>query len=384
MSEPKPEPASNEPEDEQASEIEQAVANLRLANDVDGLMQLAKQYRAGQGVPRDMHACLVAYSAAAELGNPVAAHAVGLFYLNGGVVERDEKVAAAQFRAAADHGHLPSKILIANFYELGIHYRADAAKADVWYRSAARAAEVEAEAGTPEYAKALADLGAVRYCLEIAELPATDAAEKARLLKLAKQYGYRPNTEDRASASPMDPLPPPSRVIAPDATPPPRAAAERPPASEASLAKSELAPTPKRKTVPAPKANVGLGATAFVYTLVFMAVGIVGGHLLDAYAKGEAAASRPLPVLGTHGELALPIVVGALGLLPNMLVYRRSAFFRAVLVSAAAGIAGDVLFGMGQRFLETTVMQTTDFAAAGMLLGLLVFGLLGGAKPGAR
>ena len=51
----------------------------------------------------------------------------------------------------------------------------------------------------------------------------------------------------------------------------------------------------------------------------------------------------------------------------------------------ASGIAGNVLFGTGRRFVETNVMQTTDFAAAGMLVGLFVFGVfVGGAKPGSR
>ena len=388
MPDPKPEEAEASSEESSASEVEELIATLRSANDVEGLLALAKQYRSGQGVPRDMHACLLAYTAAADLGSPVAQHAVGIFHLNGSVVARDDKTAAAQFRAAADQGHVASKVLVANFYELGIHYRADASKADVWYRNAARAAGIEDEPGTPEHAKAMADLGAVRYCLEIANLPGTSDDEKARLLKLAKTYGHRPEGEGRPSTASLDGLGPLSRVpglstpVEQDAATP---APVKPDAKPATETKPAPEKKPARKPAPIlPKANVGLGATAFVYTLVFMAVGIVGGHLLDHFAREKVANGQAVPVVGTHAEVVLPIVVGALALLPNMLVYRRSAFFRAALVSAAAGIAGNVLWEMGQRFLENVIMQTTDFAAGGMLLGLLVFGIFGGAKPGSR
>lgn len=404
MSDPSPESKrAASPEGEEISELDEVIGALRLANDVEGLMKLAKQYRAGQGVPRDMKACFAAYAAAAELGSPVAQHAIGLFYLNGGVVGRDEKEAASQFRSAADQGHVASKVLVANFYELGIHYRADAAKADVWYRNAARAAGIEHEPGTPEYAGALADIGAVRHCLEIANLPSTSDADKARLLKLAKTYGYRPEGSDsRPSSISIDAMTPMSRTSAAivagldagAATPSadePADRANRPSAKEAPRAKAsgDGAKTEKKrapaKDAVLTKEKVGLGATAFVFTLIFMAVGLVSGHVLDRFAKDKVAGGSPVPVVGMHAELVLPILVGALGLLPNMLVYRRSAFFRALLLATASGIAGNILFGTGRRFVETNVMQTTDFAAAGMLVGLFVFGVfVGGAKPGSR
>src|SRR5690606_38666934 len=92
----------------------------------------------------------------------------------------------------------------------------------------------------------------------------------------------------------------------------------------------------------------------------------------------------PIPVLGTRFDLVLPVALVLVGAVPNLLVYRLGAWLRAVALAVAAGIAGEVLWGLQQRFMGSHVMQVSDLAAVGFLAGLLVFGIFGGAKPGSR
>ena len=141
-------PAADDPahnrvlsDEEEAAGEPASVEELAALGDVDALLDIARVYRAGSAtVARDLKKCFEAYSAASLLGNADAEHATALFHLSGGVVPEDVVAAARLFRSAADKGHLPSKVYVANLYELGIHYRADPEKADVWYRNAARAA----------------------------------------------------------------------------------------------------------------------------------------------------------------------------------------------------------------------------------------------------
>ncbi len=396
MSAPKPAPdgdASAEEDAGEASGPAALVASAKMQGDVDGLLKLAKQFRSGAGGAKpDLAACFEAYRAAAELGSAVAQHAVGLFHLNGGGgVERSERDAALQFRAAADQGHLASKVLVGNFYELGVHYRADAAKADVWYRNVARSANVEAEPESPEYARALADLGCVRYCLTLADAKGATEEERARLLRLAKTYGYKPEGSRLSMTAEAEPLAAveaevesqrsggkASPVSAPRSAPAPAA---EPKAAEAERDQ----PAPKKSSAKAAsKVNVGLASTGFFLTLLFMAIGVVLGHVLRHAALEKVAAGQPVPVFGMNAEAILPAFVLVLGVVPNMLFYRASAFAKAVLFAIAAGIGAEVLWGMGKHFLDSRIMQITDFGVAGMLAGLLVFGLFGGVKPGSK
>jgi hypothetical protein len=396
MSAPKPAPdhdASAEEDVGEASGPAALVASAKMQGDVDGLLKLAKQFRSGAGGAKpDLAACFEAYRAAAELGSAVAQHAVGLFHLNGGGgVERSERDAALQFRAAADQGHLASKVLVGNFYELGVHYRADAAKADVWYRNVARSANVEAEPETPEYARALADLGCVRYCLTLADAKETTEDDRARLLRLAKTYGYKPEGSRLSMTAEAEPLAAVEAEVesqrsgakASPASAPKSAPA---PAAEPRAAEGERGqPAPKKSPAKgASKVNVGLASTGFFLTLLFMAIGVVLGHVLRHAALEKVAAGQPVPVFGMNAEAILPAFVLVLGVVPNMLFYRASAFAKAVLFAIAAGIGAEVLWGMGKHFLDSRIMQITDFGVAGMLAGLLVFGLFGGVKPGSK
>lgn len=401
MSGPKPAAATGSPTEEDEVEAQAAssprsgpadlISPLKMQGDVDGLLKLAKQFRSGAaGKSRDLAACFEAYRAAGELGSAVAQHAVGLFYLNGGGgIERSERDAALQFRAAADQGHLASKVLVGNFYELGVHYRADAAKADVWYRNVARSAEIEAEPESKEYARALADLGCVRYCLSIAEAAETSEEDRAKLMRLAKTYGYRPDDGGRItmtaeSAAPLEAVEAEAEAISQRGGAA-KAGAKAAPKSQPGSAKADAEPAPKKKvSAHGPKVNVGLASTGFFLSLLFMAIGVVLGHVLRHGALEQIAGGTPVPIFGMNAEAVLPTFVVALGVLPNLLFYRLAAFAKAVLIAGAAVIGGEILWGMGKHFLSSHAMQLTDFGVAGMLAGLLAFGLFGGVKPGSR
>lgn len=402
--------AEAEAEAEAQAERLDSIEALRAAGDVDGLVRLAKAYRAGTaGVARDLMKCFDAYRAASDLGSATASHALGLFHLHGGPVAPDEMEAAKRFRAAADAGHLAAKVIVANFYEIGIHYRADPAKSDVWYRNVARAAGIEDAPGTPAFDRAMAELGCVRHALVVVELPETSAADRAKLLRIAKIHGHR---EGRASITPEalaeeeiaslerpTETPPPTGATSPPGKSPagktapgktrpgsdPGPAEARASKSDARASKAEQTETDKDtrasrlpKTAPV---QVGLGLTAFFFSAVCMAVAVVAGHVGPPFLVERAL---PIPVLGTRFDLVLPVALLVVGSLPNLLVYRMSAFIRAALLGGAAAVAGEVLWGVGRQFFSSRVMQISDLAAAGFLAGLLVFGIFGGAKPGSR
>lgn len=398
MSAPRPEAASAEsaPEEEAAEGAgpQALIDAAKLSGDLEGLLKLAKQLRSGAGKSKpDMKACFEAYRAAAELGSPVAQHAVGLFYLNGGGgVTRSERDAALAFRSAADQGHLASKVLVGNLYELGVHYRADAAKADVWYRNVARSASVDAEPDSPEYVRALADLGCVRYCLTLMESAETPEADKARYARLAKTYGYKPDDGARmsitAEQATLDAVEAEAEVESKRSATLANARASQKPEDVAAPKVPE--PDKEQRTKKKPGAvagktvNVGLASTGFFLSLLFMAMGLVLGHVLRHLALEQIAAGSPVPVFGTSAEAILPTFVLVLGVLPNLLFYRVAAFGKAILFGVGAAIGAEILWGMGRHFLESRPMQITDLGVAGLLVGLLVFGLFGGVKPGSK
>ncbi len=386
-----------------------SIEALRATGDVDGLVRLARAYRNGTaGLARDLKRCFDAYGAAADLGSAVASHALGLFHLHGGPVAPDEMEAAKRFRTAADAGHLAAKVVIANFYEVGIHYRADPAKGDVWYRNVARAAGIEDAPETPAFDRAMAELGCVRHALVVVELEGTSASDRTRLLRIAKIHGHREGRAsmtpealveeelaalDRATGTPA-PVAPGGPGTARKATPRTASGSDPGPtetrASKSGETRKSMAdPAPlerekegraSRLPVP-PAAQVGLGLTAFFFSLVCVAVAIVAGHVAPPFLVERGV---PIPALGMRFDLVLPVALVTVGALPNLLVYRLSAWIRAALLGGAAGVAGEVLWGVGQQFLSTRLMQISDLAVAGFLAGLLVFGIFGGAKPGSR
>ena len=388
---PPPDPRAEraEDEDEPLAAGEGSIATLHAQGDVPGLLALARAHRSGNGAPRDLRRCLEAYQAAAALGDGDAAYAVALFHLSGGVVPQDLKEGAAMLRTAADRGNLQAKVYLGNLYELGVHYKADAEKADVWYRNAARSAAIEPEA--EDFARAMAELGCVRYFLELDAAGALSPEESAALSLKARSHGYLLKLrEEGERASTFDPLVD-ARLSALPAGPGASAAA-RPEGSSSPAVDpvpgDKPAPEgkPKRKPKPKGPGHARTGLAAFGYALLFMLAGVGAGYAAMRGAEVLIADGKTLPVLGTRAELALPILVAAVGMLPAVLVYRLGAVVKGAVVAAMFAGVGWVAWGTGEGALVAhRGAQTLAFAVAGFLSGLLVLGLMGGAKaPKAR
>lgn len=385
---------------------------LRRREDVPGLLALAKAYRSGTAPGgRDMKQCLEAYRAAAELGSAEAEYAVALFHMNGGtVVAQDLKEGATRLRAAAEKGSVPAKVYLGNLYELGLHYKADAEKADVWYRNAGRGARIEAAQGSEEWNRALADLGCARHVLVLTRDPSLDEAEKARLLARAKAHGYGLRVRDEAAeaagdratfvdalagaeAPSMTGTPPPVAVdLAPrerkDTSPETRQAKQK---VEEARARSQPPPAQKvdpraaaaaKKKAAERSARLRAALGAFGYALLFAVAGVGAGYAATLGARELVAHGQVLPLLGTKTRLVFPIVLGVIGILPAWLVYRIGTVLKALVLAAVVGGIGWVAWGTGRgAFHPDRELQALAFAVAGFLAALLVLGLLGGAKP---
>lgn len=414
---PESEP-SEEADESELGEVDADASDLealRRRADVPALLALARAHRAGKvaGAPprRDMSKCLEAYLAAAELGSAEAEYAVALFHMNGGtVVTQDLREGIMRLRSAAERGSVPAKIYLGNLYELGIHYKADAEKADVWYRNAGRGARVEAELGSDEWDRALADLGGARYVLSLTRDPDVDEAEKTRLLARAKAHGYGLRIRDEATdgdrATFVEALadaeadtpaltgtPAPVAVdIGPrerKATSPETAQAKRkseqaraskPTAEQAAIDPRAAAAAKKRAADKSARLRAALGA--FGYSLLFAIAGVGAAYAATLGAQELVARGQALPLIGTTTRLVFPIVLGLVGVLPACLVYRFGAILKGLVGGAAVGGIGWVAWGTGRGAFHTDrELQALAFALAGMLAALLVLGLLGGAKP---
>jgi hypothetical protein len=402
---------------EEASPDAYDLEALQKQGDVPGILGLAKAYRSGTAPGgRDMKMCLSAYRAAAELGSAEAEYAVALFYLNGGsVVAQDLKEGTTRLRSAAEKGSIPAKIYLGNLYELGINYKADAEKADVWYRNAGRAAQVEGEQGSDEWNRALAELGGARHVLALTQSAKAKLSEddKARLLARAKAHGYglkireESGDSDRATfvdaltsadAAPLTGTPPPVAMdLEPrqrkDTAPETKQAKQR---VEAQRAKAEAAAAPTDKTekekadnasaadkkhAAERRARVSAALGAFGYALLFAVAGIGAGYAATLGARELVAHGHVLPLVKTETRLVFPIVLGVIGVLPSALVYKFGTVLKAIVLGAMLGGVGWVAWGTGQgAFHGDRLLQALAFGIAGFLAGLLVLGLLGGAK----
>lgn len=351
----------------EASEVDDELAGL----DVAALLERAKELR----TKRDLAGCLAAYEAAAARGSAEAEYSAALFYLSGapGVVRQDLKEGAARLRAAAGAGDVKAKAYLGNLYELGIHYAADPEKADVWYRNAARSANVKFEDTA-----AMAELGCVRQCLALANAPAASEEERARWLRKAKAFGYqlklRGERTERGERAPA--------VAAPvrDAAPAEQNAEAE---TEADGVEAAAEPAPRRAAAAnvAARGRVSLkhGLAAFLYALVFVAAALGAAYLAMHGARALYAQNGVVPVFGERVDLVFPTVLGVLAVLPALLVYRASAVAKAIV---GAGIAFGAGFAVWARhaLVASRIEQGLGFAIAGFLGSLLVLGLLGGAK----
>lgn len=424
--------AERDPYEADESEAEEPAADaydldaLRARSDVPALLALAKAYRSGTAPSgRDLTKCLDAYRAAAGLGSAEAEYAVALFTINGGtVVPQDLKEGTVRLRSAAEKGSVPAKVYLGNLYELGIHYKADPEKADVWYRNAGRAAHVDAEPGSEEWNRALADLGCARHVLLLTREPRLDDGEKQRLLARAKAHGYGlrlreelPVEGDRATfigalasaetaasapAAPTAPTTAPAATsTAPladlgrerkDTSPETKQAKQRAeakslpppePVDPAVKAAEERAARVKKRESAARNQRVAAALGAFGYALLFALAGVGAGYAATLGAAELVAHGHPLPVLGSRTRLVFPIVLALVGVLPTWLVYRFGTVVKAVALGGLVGGLGWVAWGTGRyAYHGDRPLQSLLFGLSGFLAGLLVLGLLGGAKHG--
>ncbi len=395
---PKPNEASDEDEQVGQAQLEGDALDLdglKTRGDVKGLLTLARAYRAGSAPGgRDMKRCYDAYAAAADLGSADAEYAVALFHMTGGIVAQDWKIGSSRLRAAAEKGSVPAKVYLGNLYELGIHYKADPEKADVWYRNAARGARLptEEEVGAEEHALSLAELGAVRYVLALTSAGKVDEETKSRLLQRARAHGYGLRLKDDSSAGVnvaagdrptfLDALSNAEQQgMAPDPQRPERQRTSTSP--ETRSAKEKLAAM-EAKTPPAKPAGPTRGAIAvgaFGYALLFAIAAVGAGYAATVGASELVAHGKMLPGLGAKTHLVFPIVFAVIGVLPTWLVYRLDTVIKAIVIGGAFGGIGWVAWGTGlAAFHANRPIQSLSFGIAGFLAGLLVLGLLGGTK----
>lgn len=95
-------------------------------DDPQALLDLARRYQQGQGVPKDLARAAGLYERAAQLGNPDAQFALGNMYLLGEGVPRDDDWAFTWYRAAARQGHALAQKNVSEFYRAaGVNPPAD-------------------------------------------------------------------------------------------------------------------------------------------------------------------------------------------------------------------------------------------------------------------
>lgn len=389
---------ATEADDDELDLATTTVDSLVRVGDAEGLFALAKAARSGtQGRTKDMPTAFAAYRAAGDLGHADADYAAALFHLTGTGTEKDPKEAAARMRRSADKGNLDAKITLGNFYELGIHFGKDPEKADVWYRNAARAAQVAAPSGSPEHVRALAGLGSFRHAELLASDPTATTEEIEAARKKARVRGGSLSSKSETGAMPVrdsSPDAPPPTASAPTATarntapsptqstaPTGKAAEKAAPQDAEAARKARLAELEKKAKRPS-KVTAKAGIGAFLYALLFSATAFGAAFAAQAGAKELVSHGKTLPLFGAHLDLVFPVLLGVVAVLPQLLVYKVATVARSVVAGAMGFGVGWVLYGTGKLALgDARLSQAIAFAGAAFLSGLLVQGLFGGASP---
>jgi len=121
------------------------LTGLAQAGDLQAQLQLAALYEAGQsGLPRDPSAARLWTRRAAEGGDRVAMHNLGLFLTETEGGPRDYGEAAVWFRRAADRGVVDSQYNLGLLYEAGRGVERNTREAYRWYAIAANAGDTAA------------------------------------------------------------------------------------------------------------------------------------------------------------------------------------------------------------------------------------------------
>lgn len=360
--------------------IDELVAN----EDVQGLVELGAAYRIGAGaIQKDAFKAVECFEAASRLGSAEAEYFVGVSFMNGLGVGRDVAEGAKRLRSSAQRGSLRAKVYVANLYEMGVHYATDRDKADVWYRNVSRAAGIEGEPTDHAYVMAMAELGCVRYCLELVSDEALPTKDRAFYLKKAKAmgYGHRLAQVKRDGTPPEEPEPaPPAAATDPAARP--EVAEPAPDEAPETKAKAPVDETDEDAPADAPLASqwtFGPGLLAFLASSAFAVASFYAGWLASEGSQALAAAGRTLPGIGARHELVFGAILVAFGLLPAMASYRPRVVGIGAVVGAAAA-AGGWFLHPAQPLLWSPAAQAGALGLGAAMLTLLFLGLLGGTR----
>jgi hypothetical protein len=359
-----------------------SIEELVAENNVEGLLELGSAYRAGTThVSRDLKKSVECFLRAADLGSDDAQYLAAMAYFNGSGVAEDSAEGARRLRVAAQNGHLRAKLYLANMYELGVHHKKDAEKADLWYRAVARTAGIDADPESPEYALEMAELGAARHGLALIADETLAVKDRHFYLKKVKAMGYgqflrqAKAEKERLRAELLEKTAEEEKQRASDPGVKKVEAPKAEPAAE---------PAPEKKSKPKAAAEPlawtwGAGFAAFALSAFFLAASSIAGWLAMEGARAFAMAQNPLPLVGENVGPVMWVVVFLFGILPSAIGYRA----RVVLFGAIAALLG----GAAGFFLHPVLplISPPEFQATALGLSLFVsvaffLGVLGGTR----
>ena len=168
-------------------------------DDPQALLELARRYHQGQGVPKDLARAAGLYERAAQLGNPDAQYALGNLYLLGEGVPQDDDWAFTWYRAAARQGHALAQKNVSEFYRAaGVSPPADE-------QGAASGPLPPPAPGAP--AQSSADDDVVPSTLPTAPVPVPDdvSPDEMQALELARSRGILLDGEPSQAVQPTVP-----------------------------------------------------------------------------------------------------------------------------------------------------------------------------------
>lgn len=157
---------------------------LAEKGDADAQYSLGVMYINGEGVPKDNVAAVTWYQKAAEQGHSTAQYDVGYAYIKGEGVPQDYVSARTWLRKAAEQGEARAMFNLGTMYRFGYGVPIDYVQAHKWYNLAA--------AATSAVATAEVRTEAVRYRNDLAnEMTPTQIAEAQRLASDTKPKGWQ-------------------------------------------------------------------------------------------------------------------------------------------------------------------------------------------------
>jgi hypothetical protein len=353
-----------------AANVTGNVADLRArlgSGNVEELMEVAKQARS---VHQDLALAYQAYRQAMALGSPDAAYAAALFELQGRQGTPEQGLVS--LRAAADAGHILGRVYLGNLYDLGakpLGLVRDEEKANLWYRSAARSADVD-----PDDHEALARLGCGRFIEGSIE-----ESEREAVLKKARGLGYRAAQASTPSDAGPTETPAPVEAGAPMAL---EGVAHKP-AGKAleKLDKKQAEAREAERALPSPwPGRIAAGFTAFLYAVLFF--GVAAGLSVAFHELLQEVIKRGVDAgwLADNPEAILPATLAIFGVLPSLIVYRGRVVLLASVFGTGMAFVGYVVSISGQLAILPWKEQIALFFAGGFLGAAFVLGLLGGAK----